>query len=726
MGGYATSLEHALAELRRIDLLIRLQVFRARQIKKTDDPFQGLYITDDDAEALSTEPAGLPRWAHAPGLPAEAVQALSELTRQIDARKAESVASGQCLRLLEIERLFRLSPFDIDVILVCLAPELDLRYERLFAYLQDDVTKRRPSVDLVLNLLCESFAVKLEAHRRFAPGAPLVRNGLVEMFEDPAHPRAPVLARYLKLDDRILRFLLGSDEIDSALRPYVRVVPPADPRRLEVSAAARASLERAVVELGVRTQLVVHLHGPRGVGKKRWATALAARLGLGLFVVDGPALLTAHRDAIESAVRLGVREAALQGAAFYFGGFDGLRGDDRRAQRRALLDALMEDGGLAYLGDERPWDPETNENPSAIVRVELPRPDHVEREEIWARLLGDRIAPSVVAELPALAAKFRFTVGDIRAAVASACDRAQWRSPEMPQPTTEEIYASSRAQSNARLGELGRKVQPHYAWNDLVLSADGVRLLREMCGQVRHRSRVLGTWGFERKLSLGKGLAALFSGPPGTGKTMAAEVVAHELGLELYKIDLSGVVSKYIGETEKNLARVFAEAEASSAILFFDEADALFGKRSEVKDAHDRYANVETSYLLQRMEEYEGISILATNLRRNMDEAFARRIAFMVHFPLPEEPERLRIWKSVFPRAVPQDEDVDFAFLSRQFKVSGGNIKNIALAAAFLAAEDGGRVKMVHLVRATRRELQKLGKSVVPGEFGAYAGLLEG
>jgi SpoVK/Ycf46/Vps4 family AAA+-type ATPase len=259
-----------------------------------------------------------------------------------------------------------------------------------------------------------------------------------------------------------------------------------------------------------------------------------------------------------------------------------------------------------------------------------------------------------------------------------------------------------------------------------VLPVDAFAQLREICERVRHRARVFESWDFQRKLSLGKGLHALFAGPSGTGKTMAADIMARELGLELYKIDLSGVVSKYIGETEKNLARVFSEAESGSAILFFDEADALFGKRSEVKDAHDRYANVETSYLLQRMEEYEGISILATNLRRNMDEAFVRRIAFVVQFPAPEQPERLRIWQGVFPTAMPRGDDIDLPFMAERFKITGGNIKNIAVAAAFLGASDGGTVAMRHIVRATKRELQKAGKTIAPNEFGAYTAMLDG
>jgi SpoVK/Ycf46/Vps4 family AAA+-type ATPase len=218
----------------------------------------------------------------------------------------------------------------------------------------------------------------------------------------------------------------------------------------------------------------------------------------------------------------------------------------------------------------------------------------------------------------------------------------------------------------------------------------------------------------------------LFAGPSGTGKTMAAEIIANELGLDLYKIDLATVVSKYIGETEKNLNKIFKEAWDSNSILFFDEADAIFGKRSEVRDSHDRYANIEIAYLLQKMEEYQGIVILATNLRKNLDEAFARRMQFSVEFLLPEEPDRYQIWQRVFPKEAPISEDVDLNFMARQFKVSGGNIKNIVLGAAFLAAEDGGRINIEHLIRATRREYQKMGKLCTEADFGEYYDLVKG
>jgi SpoVK/Ycf46/Vps4 family AAA+-type ATPase len=275
-----------------------------------------------------------------------------------------------------------------------------------------------------------------------------------------------------------------------------------------------------------------------------------------------------------------------------------------------------------------------------------------------------------------------------------------------------DLFAAARTHSNPRLSALARKIVARYCWQDIVLPDDQITLLREIVATIRGRPKVLEEWGVVRKLASSAGVTVLFAGPPGTGKTMAAEVIASELGLDLYKIDLSTVVSKYIGETEKNLERIFGEAQNSNAILFFDEADAIFGKRSEVKDAHDRYANIEISYLLQRMEAYDGVTILATNLRANLDEAFTRRLQFAVDFPFPEEEYRLRIWQTLFPSTVPRTDDLDFALLAHRFKLAGGSIRNVIVNAAFLAAAEGEPVAMRHLLHATRRELQKMGRLV--------------
>jgi SpoVK/Ycf46/Vps4 family AAA+-type ATPase len=273
---------------------------------------------------------------------------------------------------------------------------------------------------------------------------------------------------------------------------------------------------------------------------------------------------------------------------------------------------------------------------------------------------------------------------------------------------------------------LARKITPRYAWEDIILPPDQMEILREIVNTVRARPLVLTEWGLGGKLVSSAGITALFAGPPGTGKTMAAEIIAGELALDLYKIDLSTIVSKYIGETEKNLEHIFQEAEASNAILFFDEADALFGKRSEVRDSHDRYANIEISFLLQRMEAYEGITILATNLRSNLDDAFTRRLQFAVDFTFPEEEERLHIWQALFPPDAPREDGLDLGILARRYKLAGGNIRNILVSAAYLAAADRGKISMSHLVLGARRELQKMGRLVNEDEFKTLTGQWRG
>jgi SpoVK/Ycf46/Vps4 family AAA+-type ATPase len=318
-----------------------------------------------------------------------------------------------------------------------------------------------------------------------------------------------------------------------------------------------------------------------------------------------------------------------------------------------------------------------------------------------------------------LASQFLLTSEQVRDAVASAKDLAAQHGEPL---NRQQLLATARLHSNPNLSSLARKITPRYTWADIILPPDPRAILQELVGTVRNRPHVLEDWGVGKKLASSAGITALFAGDPGTGKTMAAEVIAGELGLDLYKIDLSTIVSKYIGETEKNLERIFGEAQSSNAILFFDEADAIFGKRSEVKDAHDRYANIEISYLLQRMEAYDGVTILATNLRANLDEAFARRLQFAIDFPFPDDEHRQRIWQALFPAAVPHAADLDFGLLARRFKLAGGNIRNIIVTATYLAAADGvadggaanggGSVSMRHLLHGARRELQKMGRLV--------------
>ncbi|MCE7990098.1 MAG: AAA family ATPase [Caldilinea sp. CFX5] len=731
MEGYATSLQHLLAELERIDLLLQLQVGRARQLHATDEAFQGLYIPEEEVDHLLVAPAGLPRWATDP-LPlaqAEVQNALDQLALQVAWHKTVSKQRGIPLRLDQLAQLFQLDALDLDILLICLAPEIDLRYERLFGYLQDDITKKRPTVDLVLNLLSPSLDFKLTARARFAPNAPLVKHHLLHLFEDPAQVAPPLLNKCLKVEERVVSYLLDSDRLDQRLALFVEhrhpqlqieeVLLPAEVKRRLVHVVRTARLHN--------TPLVFYFQGPADIGQARTAEALCREVGKTLLVVDGARWVNANgrqpnQEAdLSTIVALLRREALFQNAVLYWSAFDRVQAEQMGIGDQALLHELAADQGLTILAGDALWEPTAARQELAFVRVEFPGPSYVERIQWWQRALqpvGHQVGHAALAgttgeavNLDELASKFRLSGGQIQAAANTARNLARWRDPEQENITIADLHTACRLHSNRKLATLARQITPHYRWTDIILPVDRLQQLREICNQVKHRALVHDEWGFDRKLSLGKGLNVLFAGPSGTGKTMAAEVVANELLLDLYQIDLSQVVSKYIGETEKNLDRIFREAQTSNAILFFDEADALFGKRSEVKDAHDRYANIEIGYLLQKMEEYEGMAILATNLRANLDEAFARRMHFIIEFPFPDEEQRYRIWCGVFPAEAPLAADVDFAALAQAYKLSGGNIRNIALAAAFLAAEEQSVIGMNHLQRAAKREFQKVGRT---------------
>ena len=474
-------------------------------------------------------------------------------------------------------------------------------------------------------------------------------------------------------------------------------------------------------------KLVYFLQNPCPVERRAAAEVVSREIGLPLLLVDLEALLNANLP-MEMALSLAFREGLLQPAVMYVEHCDRLLTDDEKSVygRMLLFKAIEELSWLTFLAGTSAWQPpEDFIQRHIFVRIELPVTTFAKRKQLWETCLGNEQSTIAASDLMVLANKFRFRTGQIQAAVHTARNLAIARHGVEYRITINDLYEACRLLSNQKLIQYAQKIQPKFTWNDLILPDDRQRQLREICQWVKYHHVVFGDWGFEGKLSLGKGLNVLFAGLSGTGKTMAAEIIAGELGLDLYKIDLSVVVSKYIGETEKNLSRIFAEAATSNAILFFDEADALFGKRSEVKDAHDRYANIEINYLLMKMEEHEGIVILATNLQKNLDEAFLRRLHFAVEFPFPDEEHRWRIWHSVFPSAAPLKSDIDFAFLARRLKLSGGNIKNIAINAAFLAAEHSGTIGMEHVILATKREFQKLGRLCVKSDFEQYYDLVK-
>lgn len=720
LAAYADSWEYLSDELRRLDLRLRRQILKQPHAGDSDplSPFKGLVITEaeiSDLLAPSPSASGEPTVGLAEQQTLE--HALRDLEDEIHARRSATRQAGVHLSLPRLAELFGLTQFEQQCVVICLAPELDRKYEKLYGYIQDDATRRKPAVDLVLNLLCATQPEKLIARAAFDPAAALLKFKLLLMTDAGTDGQLPLLSRALKLDDRIVNFLLGQAQLDARLERFARMVVPRESvlgmiAAHELYQRASGFVQAYFPQPQSGRNVVLYLHGSAHRDKRLVVEAVCRDLTLPLLVAD-VAAMKAGPLPFEQAAWLLAREAALQSAVLCLENTDCLVAEPEKhlLELNALIESAKTFSRLTFMFGSRHWQPQDFTHECLFLSIAVSRPDLGTCKRLWDQNLAacGRLADDVDSAV--LAGKFRFGLSQIQDALAAAENLARWRSPENWRITPSDLSSACRAQSSPKLGALAQKIEPRQTWSEIVLPHDHLAQLKELCEQARQRHRVYGDWGFDRKLSLGKGLNALFSGPPGTGKTMAAEVIASELQLDLYRIDLSQVVSKYIGETEKNLHQIFLEAQTAHAILFFDEADALFGKRSEVKDAHDRYANIEVGYLLQKMEEYEGVAILATNLGGHIDEAFLRRMHFIVEFPFPDQEYRRQIWKVVFPHEAPLADEVDFDALAREIKLAGGNIKNIALAAAFYAAGNGQIIQMPHLWQAARREHQKLGRT---------------
>jgi SpoVK/Ycf46/Vps4 family AAA+-type ATPase len=718
-------------ELTHLELVVRAHLIRAGITAGAPEPepLRGLYVSDSEVQRLLRS-TGRDDAAGVQTLLADA----ASLAAVIEARRAASSAAGVVLRLPLLAHLFGLTPAEEQLLLICLAPELDSRYEKFYAFLNDDVTRKGPTAHLALTLLFEDDGDRRQRRQLASTSGRLFRTGLLSTVDD-GQPAGARMGRVLRVDERVGEFLLGQSTLPAAVADFAHLWPPGEtptsPRAQRVAGAVRHHLDRTEGR-----RLVVQLTGPSGVGKQALAEQICALLGTPLLVVDLDELVGLHEPA-DQLVRLVMREAVLQPAAVYLDGLERVHSapgivDDGGAQRRseralvaALARAIGDYSWLTFVATERALPRVGRWRAHAWLHVALTPPDDADLVPCWETALAERGIALPADELRSLAGRFRFTPGEMRVTVRDALSDEYLASNGGHAIAASDIARACRRTAGTMLDGLAQRIEPRYRWADLVLPANASAQLREMCSMVRHRALVYGTWGFGIKHARGKGVSALFSGPSGTGKTMAAEVIANDLELDLYRIDLSGVISKYIGETEKNLAKVFQEAERGSAVLFFDEADALFGKRSEVKDAHDRYANIEISYLLQRMEEYEGVVVLATNLKKNMDDAFLRRLQFTIEFPFPSTGQRREIWTALLPASTPRGGDVDVQFLAERLLITGGSIKNIVLNAAFLAAADDGIISMRHLVRSAKREYDKIGRLAGESDFGSYWSIVE-
>jgi SpoVK/Ycf46/Vps4 family AAA+-type ATPase len=580
-----------------------------------------------------------------------------------------------------ISDVLGLSSFERDLLLLCAGVEMDSKLAILCGETQGRPQRTNATFGLAMAVLPEPHWSAL------TPFRPLRRLHLVEPETGHTLTSAP-----LRINERVLHYLAGINLLDPHLQPILRLSP--DPVWIADGHKSVAAETAHFVESHPDWLPIVHFCGDDPEGQEDTAAMAASQLGLQLFVLAAECLPAAGSET-EEFIGLWERESVLlQGALLIQIGSGELTASARRLIERLPGLVFLASRGPIYL--KRP-----------PLRFDIDKPQPVEQRRLWTSSLGSAAA-NFNGALDELSEQFRFSAKTI-----FSTGNLLGRENDALRP--EQVWKACRSLSRPKLENLAQRIIPCANWDDLVLPEVQEQTLHALASQVRHRMKVYETWGFSARGRHGLGVSALFTGESGTGKTLAAEVLARDLGLDLYRIDLSAVVSKYIGETEKNLRQIFDAAEEGGALLLFDEADALFGKRSEVKDSHDRYANIEVSYLLQRMEAYEGLAILTTNLKSSMDRAFQRRIRFTVNFPFPDAELREAIWRRIFPAQTPT-RGLGYKKLA-QLNIAGGNIRNIALNAAFLAAENGRAVEMADLLQAARLETQKIERPLSDAEI---------
>lgn len=647
-----------------------------------------------------------------------------KLLNSIKLKIESSVKNNLYLPLEYLSWTFNLTDFEKLCVILCFAVEVDERYGSLFGYFQNSISQNKPWIGLLLQIFCGTQFERFKAIRFFGTDSIFLRY-ILHIENNPSYTYTPLALQTIKLRSRIFEYILGMDTIGSMIKPASKFYTPDGKFYSFSNSQGVYKKMQEILDLYTSKNfksgqsIIFYLYGPSGSGKKTHAGKICSYIKVPMLVIDVERL-KGCKPSLEEIVEQIDTELFLSQAVLCIENFDSILDDENHEfYLKILNDLVLRNSRLTFITGKKSWKPEAAAEQHIFIDICFKGLLEPERKSIW-EVLGSYYAFEDGINLSHFACKFNFTPGQISEVLIKAKNNSLWEKAEIGKITYENLIAACHAQSGGKLDTVAQKIESKYTWDDIILPIDQKIQLKEICNQVKYRSVVFGDWGFDQKLSRGKGLNVLFSGPSGTGKTMAAEVVSKELGLELYRIELSQVVSKYIGETEKNMRYIFDEAYKSNAILFFDEADALFGKRTEVKDSHDRHANIETSYLLQKMEEYTGVTILATNFRGNIDEAFSRRMSFCLEFVLPDEESRRKIWESMFTDKVPRSTDINLEFLAKEFKITGGNIKNIILTAAFYGAEDSSEISMSHIIRAIKREYQKIGKLCTKSDFDKY------
>lgn len=641
-----------------------------------------------------------------------------EVIRRLEFIASEKLKHAKTLSIMSLKEHFQLDELDFRVLFVLLAPHLNKKYMKLYAYLQDDLSKQYVSLDLLISLCARtSTEVQLLYERYY------YLNGTYAMLYEEGEKQGllfqegSILIKPIHLKQRVIQFLLLDSHAEFRYPYEVKVFQLASLHssqiRLQVDLDIQQKM-RHIVDTYSGQTLIFCLIGTTGSGKTLHSKILAKFAGKSMLQVDSSTLPLIRSECHQAILDLFL-DATLTNSILVFDRIEKLQ-----TPSLVWLQSLFEQfQGIICLHSEQPITFQQTFSPIQFFSYHIDIPDIDNRASLWKYFASTRlpIEPSQALEL---ANKFQFSPGQIEMAIQLAEQSKIQENMMESKRDISLIHAAAYRVIHHGLDEKANKLKISWSWDDLILPSDVLQLLQQACYRINNRYTVMQNWGFSRLLPYGRGVSMLFTGPPGTGKTMAASVMAKQLQSELYRVDLTRIVSKYIGETEKNLAEVFDRAKLSGAILFFDEADALFGKRSEVKDSHDKYANMETSYLLQKMEEYDGLTILATNFSQNLDEAFIRRIQYIVKFPFPHVEQREQLWRSVIPKQMPCTE-LDYSFLAKTFELSGGPIKNIVLTAAYLAASEDGVVTMRHMIEAAIQEYKKTGKLLMKERLGIYS-----
>jgi hypothetical protein len=642
---------------------------------------------------------------YATDLLADAEQRLAEHSQRTAARAAATIASGTPLPCVELAREMGLSPTATHILVVVIAPLIRGEIARLYGVLAND--EHRSLVDrFLVEVLIAGNDLRMRAKvaAELTPDAPLVRYGLVR-----ASDHSPLFAELSAdpvLVDRIRGREAGNIPGVSVLRDATRSLP-----ELHLPDELKRELVLALAEpRSAETPLRLILRGRRGAGRHSAIAAIAARVGRRIAAIDAGRLpRAANRLAV--GLRVELLRALLRRAIPVVSGLETVDTSAGEGQEAISEVIRMHPGPIVIRTTPEgslPIEP-------GYVSIRFPPPSESERALLWADALAR--GGLTVADVGDLAQRFRIGPGVIERVLIEVATRRGHLQDDTTADAGPAIIEAATQHIARRLGHVATHVTRLARWEQVALPDDILDSLKEFIGRVRHRRTVYERWGFDAKMTTSRGLSALFYGPPGTGKSMVAGLIARELGLELYRVDLSRVVSKWIGETEKNLAEVFDAAEDGQAVIVFDEADSLFARRTEVKSSVDRYANLEVNYLLQRLDSFEGICILTTNLEGSIDPAFKRRMSLRLHFPFPDEEMRARLWAAHLPVETPTADGFDFASLARRFPLSGGYIRNSTLRAAFLAAQEEQPLSQSHLIRAIQLEYQDLGKLSTTGRM---------